>query len=360
MICVSVIIMRKRCNEFASRIAGLVWAGMLGACASAPSAHESNLAAHGTADAFEMQRCVNMGNSLENPKDAEWGGGWGGGGNIGPEDFARIKAKGFDTVRIPTRWNDYAGPGPDFKIEPAFTDHVKRIVDSALAKDLNVILNIHHFHAMMDNPEEEMDKFEALWGQIAHAFTDYSDRLWFETLNEPSAALKGALMQTSQRLAVETIRVHHPDRIIILGGEGWSNYKGLDSNIAPPDDNIVYTFHYYEPFEFTHYLAEWTKPNMPDQKRGWGSVQDRADLKAAVNHVTDYRALMGHPVFLGEFGVYTTLDDSDRVRWIEAVRTEMEAANIPWCLWAYANTFPVYDADKGVWEDDIIKALGLE
>lgn len=305
--------------------------------------------------AFDMHRCVNMGNSLENAKASKWGGG----GNISPTDFARIKAKGFDTVRVPIRWNDYTGPGPDYAIEPAFADYVKEIVDSALDNDLNVILNIHHFHELMDDPEGEFPKFEALWQQIAVQFADYPDDLWFEFLNEPSKALKGELMQYAQQSAVDIIRKTNPDRVIILGGEFWSNFRQIDTNIAPPDANIVYTFHYYEPFDFTHYLAEWTKPNMPDTPRGWGSVQDRADLSAAVATVTSYRDQVSRPVFLGEFGAYTSLDHDDRMRWIAAVRSEMDAAEIPWCLWAYANTFPVYNANAAQWDSDTVSALGL-
>lgn len=306
--------------------------------------------------AFDMQRCVNMGNSLENAKVN----GWGGGPNISPEDFQRIKSKGFDTVRIPVRWNDYTRGEPDYKIEPEFLALVKSIVDSALDNDLNVILNIHHFHEIMEDPDNEMLKFVYLWIQIGEAFKDYPDDLWFETLNEPSLKLTGDKMRLSQKLAIDTIRDTNPERVIILGGEFWSNFRQLDSNMAPPDDNIVYTFHYYEPFDFTHYLAEWTKPNMPDKLRSWGSRQDKTDLKNAVADVVSYREKIDRPVFLGEFGVYTSITPKDRVKWLRAVRTDMENADIPWCLWAYANTFPVFNPDKDAWDDDVIKALGLD
>ena len=41
--------------------------------------------------AFDMQRCVNMGNSFEAPKDDPWG------KPVNPADFETIRAKGFDT-----------------------------------------------------------------------------------------------------------------------------------------------------------------------------------------------------------------------------------------------------------------------
>lgn len=304
---------------------------------------------------FDMHRCINMGNSLENAKD----GGWGGGPNITSADFKNIKSAGFDTVRIPVRWDDYTSSGPDYIIEQKFIDRVKGIVDSALAEDLNVILNVHHFHEIMANPEGEMLQFVNLWIQISDTFKEYPDDLWFETLNEPSLQLKGDLMKLSQTLAVQTIRAENPVRLVILGGEFWSNYRQIDTNIAPPDENIIYTFHYYEPFEFTHYLAEWTKPNMPDKLRGWGNKSDKRDLKDAVAHVAAYREQINRPVFLGEFGVYTSIKNKHRVKWTKHVRREMEAANIPWCLWAYANTFPAYDPENRTWDEDMLEALGL-
>ncbi|MEL6687932.1 MAG: cellulase family glycosylhydrolase, partial [Pseudomonadota bacterium] len=125
-----------------------------------------------------MKRCVNMGNSLENAVDQ----GWGGGKNVSLEDFERIKSKGFDTVRIPVRWDDYTGGAPDYTIDPAFAARVQTIVDNALSQDLNVILNIHHFHEIMDAPEAYMPKLKRMWEQISLQFADYPPTLWFETL----------------------------------------------------------------------------------------------------------------------------------------------------------------------------------
>jgi len=213
---------------------------------------------------------------------------------------------------------------------------------------------------MMENPEDEMLRFVNLWVQISEIFIGYPNHIWFETLNKPSLELKGDLLQMSQKLAIDVIRDTHPDRLIIIGGEAWSGIRTLDSKIAPPDENIIYTFHYYDPFDFTHYLAEWTKPNMPDQKRSWGSKDDKAKLKRAVKTATDFRERVNRPVFMGEFGFYTSLTNNDRVKWLKAVRKKMEGADIPWCLWAYANTFPAYDPKTKAWDPSTLKALGLD
>lgn len=302
---------------------------------------------------FDMQRCVNMGNSFEAPKDAPWG------KPVNPADFAMIRAKGFDTVRIPVRWTDHMAGAPGFEIDPAFLQQVETAVQAALDAGLNVILNMHHNEEIMQSPEAAMPAYKAAWEQIAAHFQDAPDSLWFETLNEPFGALEGELMREAQRIGVATIRETNPERIIILGGESWSGIRTLDTNIAPPDANIVYTFHYYDPFDFTHQLASWLGYAMPEGTRSWGDADNRAELKKAAQIAVSYRAQVARPVFLGEFGANSPIPNAERVKWAGAVRAEMEANQVPWCLWAFSNTFALYDNEEEVWDEEMLKALGL-
>ena len=303
--------------------------------------------------AFDMTRCVNMGNSLEAPANGEWG------MPLDLEDFARIRAAGFDTVRIPIRWSDYTDADDGFSIRQDFMAQVQKAAAVALDQDLNVVLNVHHFEEMMENPRAEMARFLAIWEQTSAAFSDAPDDLWFETLNEPYGALKGRVLQNAQQEAVEIIRRTNPERIIILGGEDWSNVDTLNSNIAPPDEHIVYTFHYYDPFDFTHQNAPWTGPDGPKKKRGWGSQADMAELAKAVQTASRFRTQIGRPVFMGEFGVYEDVDAGERVKWTGAVRKAMEEADIPWCLWSFSNSFALYDRNLG-WDEEMVAVLGLD
>src|SRR3954464_7140391 len=65
-----------------------------------------NSPAHQTAGHFIHR--VNLGNYLEVPAGQRWG------VRITTNDFEHIKAEGFDHVRVPVAWQQYAGPGPDF------------------------------------------------------------------------------------------------------------------------------------------------------------------------------------------------------------------------------------------------------
>lgn len=318
-------------------------------CSSLASAQD-NQAYKTKASAFNMKRCVNMGNGLEPPSGTLWG------RRYHAQDYQRIKAAGFDTVRIPMRWSDYTGVEPAYRIHPDFLNVAKDNINNAKSAGLNVIINIHHFEELMDNPTKHIKRFRAIWSELSQSFATEPSNVWFEVLNEPTKNLSGKILQGAQIVAISEIRKHNPNRVIILGGENWSGINSLGSNIAPPDDNIVYTFHYYDPFTFTHQKAEWLGDAMPKGKRGWGSKADKDELAKAVKVATSFRDATGHPVFLGEFGVNIPVKNSDRVRYAGAVKTAMESANIPWCLWSYGNTFALHTDKKG-WDEDMLSAL---
>ncbi|GGY39128.1 glycoside hydrolase family 5 protein [Parvularcula lutaonensis] len=324
---------------------------MVGAALVALAA--SPVAAQEKAAAYDAERCVNLGNSLETPKGENWGG-----RRMRVDDLERIKAAGFDTVRIPVRWSDYAAQEPPYTIQPDFMEEVETIVDAALDMGFNVVLNVHHYEEMMRDPRGHARRLIGLWRQIAPHFADRSDNLWFETLNEPNGELTGKLMQQVQAASVAAIRESNPDRIVILMGEDWSGIRSLGSNIAPPDDNIVYSFHYYDPFSFTHQKAEWLGDAMPKGTRGWGSKADRQELARATETAATFAEATGHPVFLGEVGVNSPVKNKERVKYLGAVTKAMSEKGIAWCIWSYANTFALYEDGKG-WDKDALEALGL-
>ncbi|MDY7098082.1 MAG: glycoside hydrolase family 5 protein [Pseudomonadota bacterium] len=336
--------------KFSSILAGAC-ASISLALASSPTTAQDD--APVIASDFQMKRCVNMGNALEAPNGAPWG------RLYSKEDYQRIAAAGFDTVRIPVRWSDYTGPAPAYRVHPDFAEVVDNNIKWALTSGLNVVLNIHHFEEIMKNPAEQKARYRALWDQISLRYSKLPDNVWFETLNEPNGGLKGAEMRQLQSMALQIIRGDNPDRIVILGGEEWSGINSLATNLSTDDPNVVYTFHYYDPFSFTHQKATWLGENMPKGTRGWGSKDDKAELEQAVGKATAFRDAVKRPVFLGEFGVNAPVDNDERVEWAAAVKTAMEAADIPWCLWAYGNTFALYDQEKG-WDKDMLAALTKE
>ena len=70
-----------------------------------------------------LGRGINLGNALEAPRGVDWG------VKLKAEYFGKIKAAGFNNVRIPVRWSAYAAAEAPYTIEPEFFARVDWVVN---------------------------------------------------------------------------------------------------------------------------------------------------------------------------------------------------------------------------------------
>ncbi len=331
----------------------------LAACA-APStagfAQSSEGASVQIPEPLPVGTCINMGNSLEPEQEGSWGG-----EPIIAADFARIADVGFDSVRIPVRWHNKSMETAPYAIDPDWMARVVEVVDMALAEDLNVILNSHHFDPIYSDPAGTAQWHGGVWDQIARQFADYpEDRLWFELENEPHDQLTHENLLDTLEPALLAVRASNPTRAVIIGGENWSGVDSLASLPLPGDANIHPTFHYYDPFQFTHQGASWTAPDMPEPGRQFGGAEDLAQLQRDVAKVQAFIERTGRVPFMGETGAYDLhISTPERAAYHRAVREAFAPTGIGICTWAYANTFPFWDRESGNWLPGMRAAMGL-
>lgn len=297
-----------------------------------------------------IARCVNLGNALEAPREGEWN------YEIEEEHFTIVADAGFDTVRIPIAWSNHADPHAPYPIDDDFFARVDEVIAQGLAANLTVIINVHHFHGLMRTPDQFEPMLDVLWAQIAERYADYPDRLVFEIINEPHGKMTTERVDLMNERLVEQIRQTNPDRWIIVTGADWGNIDHLLKSSPPADDRLIATFHYYDPFNFTHQGAHWIK-NPPKRGREWGSQSERRDLEQAIARAAAFGEAQGLPLFLGEFGVFGEVPVDQRAAWTKAVRQEAEAAGISWCVWDFAASFPIYDRNHGEWLSPLDDAL---
>ncbi len=300
--------------------------------------------------------CINLGNTLEPMTEGAWGG-----APARQADFERIAAAGFKTVRIPVRWHNKSADTPPHTIDPEWMDRVQQIVDWALAEDLNVILNSHHFDPIHENPLTVAAWHGEIWQQIAQRFAGYpEDSLWFELENEPHKNFNHSNLLAVLDPALKAVRALHPTRAVIIGGENWSGLPSLATLPLPEDPNIHPTFHYYDPFTFTHQGAEWAQPNIPPPGRTFPTSDDIAQLARDVLTVQAYIARTGKTPFMGEVGAFDRhIPLADRVKYHRMITDAFAPTGIGVCVWAYANTFPFYDHQNGQWLPGMLSAVGL-
>ncbi|QEF98216.1 Endoglucanase H precursor [Stieleria maiorica] len=298
-----------------------------------------------------LGRGVNLGNFLEVPRDQNWG------VDIAESHLKLIRQAGFDSIRMPVKWSDYAATEAPYTIEPAFFARIDRWLDRAEQEKLNVVLNIHHYDGLDDDPESHAERFAAIWKQIAERYRSRGDWLYFELHNEPHDQLNDH-WNAILREGLAAVRQSNPTRPVIVGPIRWNRIAELPQLDLPDDPNLIVTVHMYNPHEFTHQGASWAGPEVRSIRgRMWGSDQERAALEEEFQKAGEWGKSNSRPLFLGEFGAYGAAPQESRVRWTRAVVEQAEKHQMSWAYWEFAAGFGVYDLDKMQWREDLLGAL---
>lgn len=328
-------------------------AGMSALLAAACGAAVPETAA---ADLLEspIQRCMNLSNSLEAPREGDWG------YTVRAQDLALLAESGFDTVRLPIKVSAYTQAAPPYRIDPALLARVDEIVAEAEAVGLQIIIDVHHYDEIHVDPDAHMDRLAAIWQQLAAHYAGAPDSVFFEVLNEPHTNLDVAKTRDLNSRMLAIIRETNPDRWVILGSAGWGGLDAwLEMDFPSDDPRIISTFHYYEPHGFTHQGAAWMD-NPPPPGTPWGDAGDRRLLWRHFADAERRAREEGLPVLLGEFGVYRDVDPAHRALWVGQVRQAAEDSGFGWCHWGFAADFRAFDPQRGDWEPGYLQALGLQ
>jgi endoglucanase len=301
-----------------------------------------------------LARTVNLGNALEAPNEGEWG------VTLQEEYFDRIAGAGFTAVRIPIRFSAHAGMDAPYTIDPAFLSRVDWAVDQANARGLTAIVDLHHYMEAFTSPFSEKERFIGIWAQLAGHYQGYPDELlFFELLNEPNGVLVNAIWNEAAAETLAVVRQTNPTRPVIIGPGNWNAFDSLPGLELPADDrNIIVTFHYYLPFQFTHQGADWAEGSDAWLGTTWeGTPGETAALTANFDSVAVWADEQDRPIFLGEFGAYEEAGMASRVRWTEAVRRAAEERGFAWGYWEFCAGFGLYDPETSVWREELLHAL---
>lgn len=184
----------------------------------------------------------------------------------------------------------------------------------------------------------------------------------YELMNEPVAD-DPAQWNDVVNKCLSAVREKEPHRTVVIGSNRWQSFDMVERLEVPADDeNIILSFHFYNPFMFTHYHASWTDMRdipcevhypgsliskedydaMSDEMKGrygYGAGQsgynDRATLEKQIARAADAAAKMGRRIYLGEFGTLATTAEADRVAWFEDVVSLCNERGIAYAAWDY-------------------------
>ncbi len=299
-----------------------------------------------------LGRGMNLGAALEAPREGDWG------VTIKPDYFRIIKQAGFNSVRVPIKWSAHAASQPPYTIDAKFFDRIDEVVQQALDNGLVIVLDLHHYYAMMKDPDQNASRLIALWTQISAHYSNYSDHVYFELLNEPQNNLSDDKWNRVLLDVLHAVRERNATRTVIIGPGNWNSLHNLVNLRLPDEDtNLIVTFHYYGPGRFT---LQATEIPGSDKWKGttWTNTQlERSAIEQDFDEAAAWSRENRRPLYLGEFGSTQAADMQSRELWTRAVVDEAQKRGFSWSYWEFCSTFGAYDPVALAWRAPLLRAL---
>ncbi len=287
---------------------------------------------------------------------------------ITERDVEYIASLGMDHIRlgfdqIVVEQNPYEYRENILKIMDRFVCQCKK-------HGLNIVLNLHKAIGNYCDIQEDVEllddealqkRFIALWLMLEKRYAD-SPGIAFELLNE----VRNVDPQKWNNLAERTIneiRKINKSRKIIIGGTCWNSVGALKDLKVYDDENVIYTFHMYEPHSFTHQRGVlMAAPLYYNRKMPYpGDIERYKDYEKIVNNNPDAYSkyskmdkqfiydmmqpgldfIKSNPdkiLWCGEFGTIRHCDIVWRENWMRDVISFLIENNIPYCVWNYLST----------------------
>ena len=338
-------------------------------------------------------------------------------------DLSRLARAGFDFARLPV------DPGPFLGFEGSRREALLGALDEALAMigaaGLSVVLNVqangatHHYtpqnlYGGLGAPL--LMPYRAFVADLARRYGD-RPALALEPVNEPPQGCGSAGWEEVQRALLSAAREGSAGLTLVATGACGSMVPGLaalDPGRLRGFDPILYTFHFYEPYLFTHQGAPWmTEPvyralndvpwpasagtlerTLAAVRRRMAADPDRTEAeKAAAYRITreklaeyfaaapDRRyvdrhlgmvgdwarrhAIAPERILMGEFGAlrtdarYVAARTADRLRYVRDVRESAEAQGFAWAFWNLFDGMGLIDDATRLPDAPLFAALGL-
>ena len=179
-----------------------------------------------------------------------------------------------------------------------------------------------------------------------------------DQVNEPHGALDARAWNALLAKLLQVVRKTNPTRNVVVGPTRWNNLEELDTLRLPEDDrHLVVTFHYYEPFAFTHQGASWVEPQFSEKTGVRFTPEQVAKIESDFDKVEAWSRRHGRPILLGEYGAYDKAPMEDRVLWTRTVARAAEKRGFAHLYWQFSSDFVLYDFQREDWVEPLLHAV---
>lgn len=296
----------------------------------------------------------------------------------------QYKSLGVTYTRVPIILSDFLDEKKPSVLKTSSLPALDAMIQMHLKIGLGIIISPFNHPTKLYSDRDLQGKFVAFFKAFAsHLSNTDPEKVFLEVMNEPAASTPKD-WDNIQRELIRAIRAGAPNHTIIASSnmkvtpDRWNNVGALPMTAIVEDKNVVYNFHFYDPFVFTHQGATW----------GWRALQFMKDIpypstvqamSSIVNTVKDSEAkgalenygkenwnrdkiaqflspipawakTNGVTVTCNEFGAIPwTTPKGSRLRYLKDVREILESYHIGWGHWFKLN----------LEDQEVIQALGL-
>ena len=306
--------------------------------------------------------------------------------NIAQMGFDHIRL-GFDQVVLQNEKGEYREE--NFRLIDNFVGWCEKY-------SVNVVLNLHKAIGSYCDVETDrelllddklQERFIEFWLYFEERYCQKPDVV-FELLNEVKD-VDPALWNNLFVRTINALRKKNQNRKIIVGAINWNDPNNLKDLTVLDDENVIYTFHFYAPFEFTHqrgvlqhntclYNRDMPYPcedieRYKDYRNTFGhkgvydafNKMDKEYIYHALKPAKDF--IDANPdkiLWCGEFGNIRHAKLEWRKAWFKDVISFLIENQIPYSVWNYLSTpndgnrFSLVDDDeRKILSDDLKNIL---
>ena len=259
---------------------------------------------------------------------------------------------------------------------------------------LLVMVDIHNEDRAAELNPDWQAAFVKFWSTLAGRLAQFDPELTLlEIINEPVFDKREQEWNTLNARLAAAIRHSAPQHTIVTTGPNWGGIDGLKKLTLLPDRNVVYSFHCYDPFAFTHQGATWAGdavkplrgvpyPSSPEavapllpaleahpgsraMVEKYGKEQwNKEKLAARFRQGIEWGARNQVPLYCGEFGVFPPHTKPEhRANWFRDFGEVLAANKIGWAVWGWDEGFGLNRRKvdgKPVVDAVVARALGLQ
>ena len=182
----------------------------------------------------------------------------------GKKDFENIKSLGVEAVRVPVWFDAWIDDAAECSVSPDCFSLLDMALNWCESLQIFLIIDFHNdcSGGSKTNPKIERTLLK-VWQQVAARYKDRGKYVIYEVMNEPhfsSGNLQADLAKWGkiQGNVIDAIRSVDKSHYIIVGGGDWDSPDSMLKLPEYKDELLIYNFHDYSPFLFTHQGASWT------------------------------------------------------------------------------------------------------